>query len=1420
MGDGRINITARMDASQAQKEADKLKLKIHGVDVASKEAGSSIDDFANKAAGLAAGAFSVGAISNFVKKIYEVRSSFQDAESSLSVFLGSAEKGQKFFKELKDYAWFNMFEFSDLLEASTQLIAFGNATEDVIPIIDRLSNIASGTKKPLEEYVELWNKAKSQQKASSDELISWANHGVVVKDILAEMGEKVDGNTVSFSQLQKAINHVTDDGGMFAGLMESQMDNLSASTGQLADDFDAMLNELGEKFQGTMKWGIETASKLINNYETIGKVLVGLVATFGTYKAALFVINSLEKIKSATLLTNIRLTAMYTKELGFATAAQQAFNLASKANVYVALASAVIGVTAALFSFSKKQKEAVRTSGEAAQKISQETNELDQLMKVAKNEKASKEERKNAIETINAKYGDYLDNLLTEKDSVDRLTQAYKQLSGAIAQKYLEQMKESMVGEKQSAFDDAEESYWVEVKKILSGSNLSSGQQGRLTAEMQNWMTKFSKSNNAGEVYNAIKGMMDKYGLSMSNRQSGNLYSAIWDYKDTQYQLSVANKDFNQFANGYKDALNGMVDTSNQTSGEVARTLQDIVAEITKADSQIAALRKKAASSGLTKDDKAQLDQLLSQSDASKKEYKSYTGKEYGKGSEKVKDVMDKYTKQLDEFNQQMTRKAVQTQWDIRNAEIDAMEDGYTKEMEKVKQEHTEKLERLAWNYEDELEKIEEQEREIYKQKHNGSDAGFKFDAENNARAIALRKQYYSEVDAETVDFLASSGKLEDDHSKLMLQHLNEYLKQYGNLEARKLAISKDYDEKIRKARKEGDEGLAKSLEAQKNSEIFALEKEYSGLYALIFADAQNLTNSQLGKAIEATQEEIKKASESGDIDKLTELYERLRSQLEVNSSRSSGWGFFGIINGFKDMEKAAKDYEKAVKAGDKEGAFNALSNQQNADNAISKGFDEVFDSFDKLGSAMSSFGGTIGEIGEGLSNLASNLSGVYSAIKSGDKGSIISTAITGVLSLTTTIGNQIQENKKYQEEWNRTIEQCAHEYQMLQLEQYEYQQQNIFGVENPYKKAIDNAELYRQSMTALIDMQNKLAQGQVQTGTKKVVDGGNVGVGVGAGAAAGAAIGTAIGGWALGIGTVIGTAIGALVGGLTSAFAAKKVVPVFEGLLTQYGYLYDEKTYELNPQILADYDKLDEDTKQIVDNWNDIKDKALEAEQQMRDTFSDMAGDIGTQLSDALVEAFRNKDLYDAIGDFHDTMTGTIEDIIEQLVFATTFGDMFDELEKRMFDSFGVKGDGSIVDDLAWMENEYQKRLSQYDEGMKQAQETMERLGYNLWSSDEKERTGYTKTGIQASQDSVDKGTAILTTMQGHTYEINQNTREIKEQNAAMQRMNASILEELQGIHRDTTSLGDQLGVVVSEVKSMHQDVSKMNNYGVIIRR
>ena len=54
----------------------------------------------------------------------------------MKVFLGNEEKSVEFTNKLKDYAWYNMFEFSDLAKASQQMIAYGHEVDNIIPRLD------------------------------------------------------------------------------------------------------------------------------------------------------------------------------------------------------------------------------------------------------------------------------------------------------------------------------------------------------------------------------------------------------------------------------------------------------------------------------------------------------------------------------------------------------------------------------------------------------------------------------------------------------------------------------------------------------------------------------------------------------------------------------------------------------------------------------------------------------------------------------------------------------------------------------------------------------------------------------------------------------------------------------------------------------------------------------------------------------------------------------------------------------------------------------------------------------------------------------------------------------------------------------------------------------------------------------------
>ena len=320
-------------------------------------------------------------------------------------------------------------------------------------------------------------------------------------------------------------------------------------------------------------------------------------------------------------------------------------------------------------------------------------------------------------------------------------------------------------------------------------------------------------------------------------------------------------------------------------------------------------------------------------------------------------------------------------------------------------------------------------------------------------------------------------------------------------------------------------------------------------------------------------------------------------------------------------------------------------------------------------------------------------------------------------------VANQIRANRQAQDDWNMAIMESGHQAALARIELEAYKSSNIFGVESPYAKLIAGANEYATAMKELNDNSMALANGSIQIGTRQAISGGNIAKGIGGGAATGAAIGTIV----PVIGTAIGAVIGAVIGGIFGA-ASKKTVPVFENLKKHYGEIYNKDTFELNPDILADYDKLDGATKKLVDNWGEVKTKAKEAQESMQASFKDLAGSIGSDLSDSLVAAFRNDDIYSAVDDFKKKVSSVIESIIAQLVFSVYFENMFKNLEKGFNDSFGLstngvaadptKLDNNVVDDIVKFTNDYASAIPAYNEAMKAVQEAMKAQGFDLFNT------------------------------------------------------------------------------------------------------
>ncbi len=1254
--DGRLHVIIDGDSSELQKALKDVTKSFDSTQEGAERLGGTIDGLKGKVAAF----FSVAAAKSFLQKVYETRSYFQDIESSMKVFLGDAEKAADFTQKLKDYAYYNMFEFSDLAQASQQLIAYGNRVEDVIGIIDKLSNIATATKVPLMDMVALYNRAKNLGTVNSDGLASWASRGLVLTDVLRSMGEQVDGMSISFEQLNKALDKVTGEGGMFHGLMEEMMPNLSSSWGQLQDELSSMFNEIGEAMQQPMHDAIDLASSLVGNYKEIAETVAGLVVSYGAYRAALVTLNALKA--SSIMITKgwtVAEIAQF-KAMGLVEKAQKSLNATLLKNPYTLAAAGVAAVAFGLYKLITAEKGAERAQRQHAEAMKEMSGRYEEAASAAKNyigivqdAEAQSGQRALAYSKLRELVPE-LTNLYSQEElAVISLTKAYGDL-----QKIQDSQKEA---ELKKAWEDSVES-------------------------VRKYKDAMDAAEKAGNQYMFLRA---KEGKEQAEAASKLAFDA---YVKKSRENAVAYVP-DQSAKGIEDSQAKRDKAYWEAVKKEAQAALDAMSDEELKSKKAAELKKKIA-------------------DASKKigEYSVSTGKGGSAGGD---------SKALDTALSSARKSAAA-------AEVSAIED-----------EGARTLAALRLKHRNEIEELERQKAEL---ERLAAESG-----------VALSTDFFDKTISDTAK-----------------RQAREYRAAFEKYAIKELP-------KLDNPATSGNKGLAGFGDLTETKKTL---EEIAAQYSIIFADADSLSQDQLREAIRLTTEEIKKAAPGTQ--EYISLLERLRAQLDTQIS-NRGWGFSKIIDAFRNLPNAVSEYNTALDNNNEGAASKAEGEVQAYVQAVKDGMSQVSSAFSGLGASLEKFGGKIGEIGGLLSGLASNTDNITTAFTSKNKGEIISAGISSAVQYVGMIGDQIAENKRIEEEWNATIRETAHELDMLNLEKLDYKQENLFGVENPYKRAIDGARQYGEAVGLINSKLGELAEGQVQVGTKKVANWKNVGQGAALGAGVGAAAGSVI----PAIGTAIGAAIGTVAGALGGLFGGKKKVAVYENLLDKYGSLLDESEgagpFDLNPKIIADYKKLDDATKQIVDNWDEIKKKAEEAEEQMRQNFSDLAGDIGDQLSDALVDAFRNGDLYSAVDDFHGKMTSTIEDIVSQLVFSAVFKDLFNELEKRFNDSFKAGGDQSITDDLIWFDKIYKGNLDKYKEAMDQAKAELEGQGYDAWSSDT--RTGTSKGIATASQDSVDELNGRATAIQGYTYNIQENT-------AALVRHSASMLEHLSGIRDNTARL------------------------------
>lgn len=364
MDNGSINFKLLLDDTEARRQADDFRQKLRSMGADATVASAQMDGAFRQLAQTLALTFGTGAIIAFGRSVVQVRADMQGLEASFTSLLQSRSKATTLFAELTKFGAETPTELADLAKASQTLLSFGVSGEKIIPIIKQLGDISGGSGEKIRGLALAYAQMSSTGRLLAQDQLQMVNQGFnplleisrTTGRSMRELKEAMAQGAISAEMVADAFRTATEEGGLFYKNLEGQSATMRGDLGELSDAITQAFNKIGESNDGLISAGISGVTSLVNHYETIGKILLTLVATYGAYKAAVMAVAAVQKVLA--IRSEVAAFISLAKSVTGAKDAMLLFNAATAANPIGAILAVVTATATALYLFSDSADKA------------------------------------------------------------------------------------------------------------------------------------------------------------------------------------------------------------------------------------------------------------------------------------------------------------------------------------------------------------------------------------------------------------------------------------------------------------------------------------------------------------------------------------------------------------------------------------------------------------------------------------------------------------------------------------------------------------------------------------------------------------------------------------------------------------------------------------------------------------------------------------------------------------------------------------------------------------------------------------------------------------------------------------------------------------------------------------------------------
>lgn len=902
-----------------------------------------------------------GVLKALGSEMIRVRGEFQSMQTAIETMVGKDVAGQ-LIPQIKELAKISPLTMSDMVGAEKMMLGFNIQAEDTIKYLKAISDISMGESSKFNSLTLAFSQMSAAGKLMGQDLNQMINAGFNPLQIISEktgksiatLKDEMSKGAVSAEMVQQAFIDATSAGGKFYNMSENASKTINGQLSMMQDALDSVFNELGTKSESVIMDGIQMTTSLIQNYETVGKVLAGLVVTYGTYRTAVMLVTAAESKHTLVEigLTNARLLARK---------AQLALNAAMLTNPYVALATVVVGLTATMWAFrdsttaaekgtrryNEEQEKATKLDGERKQKI-------DGLIQSSRDIALSDLQRGESLAVLRSEYPKIFAQYDIESIKLADILQLKQQIAKEDAKRAGEEVARSFEAANK-AVSDYENALSA---KQINGGKLTQQEINKLK-ELRSYRDQFLVDKGKGISEQFISNLKD-VDISEFDRYISELEKSIKgkgkngtvklrlpiDIKGTLSDEAIYNvKDIKTLIDTAKSVKQTRIDSEkNKTTYK-----QDY--EKAKKDWDDAKKKLSEIEKDKSKFTSKQYEEAKKRAETTEKAYKNLggiTGSSLTKQdnqTEKLRKQTNKYNALLDKQSLEQQRSAEDLQMEVDEARIKAMDEGSAKTIAE-----------MELNFEKEMQAIDRQKKDALRKKVEDARAAWEANPKNKGKSFDATDIKLSDDEQNYYDELYKIAIISNEK---IYKDLAEHYLSYAD---ERLAIEKKFNDDIsilqearKKAEAKGDASeiakIDRSVEKRteiKNEDIFKLDAEQfkkNMNWEQVFGNLDKVSTDTLKKLKVNLKDFISSQKDLSpeNLKELVDAIERIDDKVsERNPFEAMSVSFKSLKDATDAQREAQEAYNKTLKEGTDEEKKNAKATLESAKNNKQKAISEA----------------------------------------------------------------------------------------------------------------------------------------------------------------------------------------------------------------------------------------------------------------------------------------------------------------------------------------------------------------------------------------------------------------------------------------------------------------------------------------------